>query len=416
MPLPDRVVLFGSRWAAWLGERRGGGGNFGICINAFLEGVWMTAAALRGLTCKDLAKLAKKDGVAGWHAMRKEELVKALVKASRRKSRNSGQLAGRKIGSGSVAKSALRRQMAETRRKDRIGKQIREFQSTQKLLKILDGSTRRGRRSGGGDRLVLMVRDPYWLHASWELSRKSIERAAVAMGQHWHNAKPVLRLLAVGHTAAAKSVENVIRDIPIHGGVNDWYIDVTDPPASFQVKIGYLSGEQFHSLAGSNVVTTRPRGDNAELDKNWQEVARQCDKIYAMSGGLENSGHAEDLRELFEERLRRPLGSPPVTRYGVVRGGNLRRKQDFVFEVDSELLVYGATTPGSHVSFRGEPIDLREDGTFTVRVSLKEGRQVIPIVATRADGVEQRTVVVAFERNMKVLETLIRAPEDIVSG
>jgi hypothetical protein len=238
----------------------------------------------------------------------------------------------------------------------------------------------------------------------------------VAIGQHWHNAKPVLRLLAVGHTAAAKSVENVIRDIPIHGGVNDWYIDVTDPPASFQVKIGYLSGEQFHSLAGSNVVTTRPRGDNAELDKNWQEVARQCDKIYAMSGGLENSSHAEDLRELFEERLRRPLGSPPVTRYGVVRGGNLRRKQDFVFEVDSELLVYGATTPGSHVSFRGQPIDLREDGTFTVRVSLKEGRQVIPIVATRADGVEQRTVVVAFERNMKVLETLIRAPEDLVSG
>ena len=80
------------------------------------------------------------------------------------------------------------------------------------------------------------------------------------------------------------------------------------------------------------------------------------------------------------------------------------------------MLVYGATTPGSHVSFRGEPIDLREDGTFTVRVSLKEGRQVIPIVATRADGVEQRTVVVAFERNMKVLETLIRAPEDIVSS
>lgn len=376
----------------------------------------MTAATLRGLTCKDLAKLAKKDGVAGWHAMRKEELVKALVKASRRKSRNSGQLADREIGSGSIAKSALRRQMAETRRKDRIGKQIREFQSTQKLLKILDGSNRRGHRSGGGDRLVLMVRDPYWLHASWELSRKSIERAAVAMGQHWHDAKPVLRLLAVGHTAAAKSVENVIRDIPIHGGVNDWYIDVTDPPASFQVKIGYLSGEQFHSLAGSNVVTTRPRGDNAELDKNWQEVARQCDKIYAMSGGLENSGHAEDLRELFEERLRRPLGSPSVTRYGVVRGGNLRHKQDFVFEVDSELLVYGATTPGSHVSFRGQPIDLREDGTFTVRVSLKEGRQVIPIVATRADGVEQRTVVVAFERNMKVLETLIRAPEDIVSG
>ncbi len=381
-----------------------------------LEDVLMTAATLRGLTCRDLAKLAKRDGVAGWHAMRKEELVKALVKASRRKSRGTPRSLKQKIGSSSVAKNAVRRQFVENRRKDRAGKQVREFQSTQKLLKILDGSGRNRKKSGGGDRLVLMVRDPYWLHASWELSRKSIDRAVVALGQHWHDAQPVLRLLAAGRAASSKTVEQVIRDIPIHGGVTDWYIDVSDPPASFQVKIGYLSGELFHSLASSNIVTTRPRGDNAELDKNWQEIARQCDKIYAMSGGLENNGHAEDLRELFEERLRRPLGSSLVTRYGIVASGNATKEQEFVFEVDSELLIYGATTPGSHVSFRGEPIDLREDGTFTVRVSLKEGRQVVPIVATRADGVEQRTTVVAFERNTKVLEALVREPEDIASS
>ena len=32
------------------------------------------------------------------------------------------------------------------------------------------------------DRLVVMVRDPYWLHAYWELSRRSIERAARPWG------------------------------------------------------------------------------------------------------------------------------------------------------------------------------------------------------------------------------------------
>ena len=41
---------------------------------------------------------------------------------------------------------------------------------------------------------MVMVRDPYWLHAYWELSRRSIERAEAAMGQHWHAARPVLRL------------------------------------------------------------------------------------------------------------------------------------------------------------------------------------------------------------------------------
>ncbi|MEK6248693.1 MAG: DUF4912 domain-containing protein [Planctomycetales bacterium] len=361
----------------------------------------MTAASLRSLTCKDLAKLAKEDGISGWHSMRKEDLVLALVRHARNKARrnqNGKSTNGRPHGKVEPAK----------RRNPRVADRIREFQSTQKILKLI-GSKENGKDIK--DRLVVMVRDPYWLHASWELCRQSVERAAAAMGQQWHGAKPILRLLAVGRSGAKKCVERVLREIPIHGGVNDWYIDVSDPPSSFQIEIGYLSGEQFHSLARSNVVTTPAPGDNTKLDNNWEEVARQCEKIYAMSGGLDINGTADELRELFEERLRRPMGSPLVTRFGL--GADVARQSDFALEVDCELLVYGTTSPDSHVSFRGEPIEIREDGTFTLRVSLPDRRQVIPVVATRADGVEQRTIVLAVERNTKVMETLVRDPEDI---
>ena len=37
------------------------------------------------------------------------------------------------------------------------------------------------------------------------------------------------------------NAERVVRDIPIHGGVNNWYIDVVDPPRSYRIDIGYLS-------------------------------------------------------------------------------------------------------------------------------------------------------------------------------
>ena len=47
----------------------------------------MTAATLRSFTCKDLGQMAKQEGVVGWHSMRKEELIKALVLAARRKAR-----------------------------------------------------------------------------------------------------------------------------------------------------------------------------------------------------------------------------------------------------------------------------------------------------------------------------------------
>jgi len=82
--------------------------------------------------------------------------------------------------------------------------------------------------------------------------------------------------------------------------------------------------------------------------------------------------------------------------------------------VESELLIYGSTDPKVQLTFRGQPIELREDGSFTVRVRLEDGRQVMPISATRTDGTEQRTVVVAVERNTKSLEPVVREIEDIV--
>ena len=48
----------------------------------------MTSASLKEKPVRDLARLAKQHGVAGWHAMRKDQLIRALVrkaKAARRR-------------------------------------------------------------------------------------------------------------------------------------------------------------------------------------------------------------------------------------------------------------------------------------------------------------------------------------------
>ena len=49
----------------------------------------------------------------------------------------------------------------------------------------------------GKDRIIVMVRDPYWLHAYWEMTRQAVQRAEAALGQDWHGAKPILRVLDV---------------------------------------------------------------------------------------------------------------------------------------------------------------------------------------------------------------------------
>jgi hypothetical protein len=45
-------------------------------------------------------------------------------------------------------------------------------------------------------------------------------------------------------------------------------------------------------------------------------------------------------------------------------------------------------------------------------MSLPNQRQVIPVVASSPDGAEQRTVILALERNTKVMEPVVREPSD----
>ena len=206
-----------------------------------------------------------------------------------------------------------------------------------------------------------MVRDPYWLHCYWELTRHALQRAEAALGQEWHTSKPIIRLLDVTSTETTSTSETIVRDIGIHGGCNNWYIDVSNPPRSYRVDIGYLSPSgKFYVLARSNVVTTPRAGVSDVIDENWADIDPQkADRIYAMSGGFDPGASSLELKQLFEERLRRPLASPAVTSFGsggMMFGGRGRK---FWFQLDAELIVYGATEPNARVTLQGEPIKLR---------------------------------------------------------
>jgi hypothetical protein len=252
-----------------------------------------------------------------------------------------------------------------------------------------------------------MVRDPYWLHAYWELTQQSIDRAQSAMGQHWHTAKPVLRVLRLTDDRGAL----LERQIAIHGGVNNWYVEVQEPPARYRLEIGYDADVvSFYCLARSNTVTTPPAGASDFLDENWVDVAENADRIYAMSGGYSPQGTSLELQELLEERLQRPMGSPMQTRFGDGASRVLAAPDDLTFAIDAELVVYGVSHRGAHVTVKGEPVQLRDDGTFAVRLNLPDRRQVIPVVASSPDGVEQRTIILAVERNTKVMEPKLRDP------
>lgn len=368
----------------------------------------ITAANLRTHTVKDLAAMAKRKGIPGWHSMRKEQLVRAMVKLAKANATSRNKTAGRR-NSGKPSPGTCAKPLSP-----QAQRRLKKIQANLARAKDLAHKSTVQSNGHASDRLVVMVRGPYWLHAYWELTRQSIERAQAAMGQHWHGAQPVLRVVQVARDGTTNSARKTVRDIEIHGDVDNWYVDVQDPPKNYQLDIGYraICGK-FYSVARSNVVSTpRPGAADSASDANWTAVAEDFDRIYAMSGGYSEDSNGSDLKEVFEERLHRPMGSPMVTRFGLGAGGVGCERRDLSFQVDAELIVYGATDPNAHVTLKGEPVRLEDDGTFSMRFALPNRRQVLPVVASSGDGVEQRTIVLAVERNTKVMEAVIREPDE----
>jgi uncharacterized protein len=435
----------------------------------------MTAAALKARTLKDLAQLAKRSGVSGWNTMRKEELVKAILRHSSKpkpvaaaktasnkaaskpikavlpvKATSNGKhLNGSKNGHDKVlngktitvntkviAKPAPHTPLTPPKPvKAVIAPVAKPTPMTEQRKKVIRKLEEIKQQAWGDknlapavaakpvpveiplskpvaikpnwpakDRLVVMVRGPYWLHATWNLTPAGVQRAQAALAQDWHLAKPILRVINITTSGSSTSSEQIVREIPIHGGVKNWFIDVNNPPQSYRVEIGYLSNRgRFFCMARSNTVTTPPPQIGDSLETHWADIAQDCEKIYALSGG--NGEAISDLQDLFAEKVQKPLAginlqqqSDPVADAVAAKGKN------FKLEVDAEVVLRGRAALGSTVTVQGEPIKVHSDGSFSVSMDFPNRRQVIPIVANTKDGELQRTVVVAVERNTKAME------------
>ena len=399
----------------------------------------MTTASLREKPVRDLARLAKQHGVTGWHSMRKDQLIRALVKKAKSKTvapaatlrpastttvkakagktTPRGGAASRKDSRTSPQASQNGRPSKTGAREAAIARRLKDARERLARAKNLasdpdQGKPGRARR----DRLVLMVRGPHWIHAFWEVTPRSMARAEAALGQEWHAAQPVLRLLEIESGSQASASERVVREIEIHGGVKNWYIDIRDR-ITCRAEVGYLAPSgRFHAIARSNMVSTPSPSQGDTLDAHWGEIVENCDKIYSMSGGFSPENNSTELQELFEERLRRPLGPPAARRAGsngMEPEEGVPRRSDFLLEVDAQLVVFGVTKPGSYVTLQSEPVRVQDDGTFRVRLDMPDKRQVLPIVASTADGVEEQTIVLAVERNTKVMEPYNRDAGDL---
>lgn len=126
--------------------------------------------------------------------------------------------------------------------------------------------------SGYGDnRIVLLVRDPWWIFAYWEIGREKQKDAIESITADNDNfAKSILRVYDITDVNFDGNNARSYFDIELKNLANNWYINVGSPDRSWIVDIGIITTKgNFYSLARSNCVRTPRNGMSEKSDNEW---------------------------------------------------------------------------------------------------------------------------------------------------
>jgi hypothetical protein len=244
------------------------------------------------------------------------------------------------------------------------------------------------------DKMVLAVRDPWWLYTYWEVKNSTWDKFKSQLQDEFFKAKRVLRVYDVSDIVFNGLNAHKFFDIQIREDALSWYIDIGAAGRSWCVDLGLiLSDGRFITILRSNVVQTPLDGPSRITDEEWMIPDDMFAKLYGMGFGLGRTSPAGGV-------WRKSIVSSP----GIASMASPVKKaapRSFWLEVNCELIVYGATVPTAKVTVQNKPIALRRDGTFTLRFALPDGKQVIPVKAESKDGLEERAITPIVNRETK---------------
>jgi len=318
--------------------------------------------------------------------------------------------------------------------------------------------------SYGTKRLYLTARDPHWLYANWDLSREQQLRC----NQQAVDGHLILRIYA--GAVGGKPVS----EIHVHPESRHWFANVERAGAKYAAEIGfYRKGRKWTGVATSGATLTPPETVSSDATAEFATIpvdmpfeillalvaqaVREHRPLALAVEELRRAGHPElprvatmptapwtpeqeralaeivnldevrrvwigslEITELVRRQLERGISSLslPTSPSGAVSsvsspfGGEQARGKGFWFNVNAELIIYGATEPDASVTIGGRKIKLRPDGSFTCRFSFPDGQYDLPVVAVSADDTDGRAAELQFTRTTEFLGDVGAHPQD----
>ena len=267
--------------------------------------------------------------------------------------------------------------------------------------------------------VTFLPRDPQWAYVFWSISTADRERAAAAGGTQL-----CLRVADVTGLPLGASHPHALQELVVPANATEWYLPVPLSDRDYRVELGYrLGAGGWLALAVSSVARVPAEGPSAVVADLFVPFSLEgpigvASQPVGGSGGVEHE-RLYQLASAGSARSRR-IGSEVLHEHDFLQdqggllhasgagvwasgrsesGSGLLRQRSFWLVADAELIVYGATEPSASLFIGDAPVPLSSDGTFRVQVPFRDGQQVYPIRAVAADGEQERSIRMEFQRS-----------------
>ena len=264
--------------------------------------------------------------------------------------------------------------------------------------------------------VVFLPRDPQWAYCFWTIAAADRQRAEAAGA-----GSLCLRVADVTGLMNPSAQPHALQELVVDAHASEWFLPVPLAGRDYRVELGYrLPGGGWFSLAFSAVARIPELEPSATIADAFVPFSLDAPVLAApqttSSGGVQHE-QLYQMATVSSPRLRR-VGSETLHEEAFGREGGLSdsgaglwasgrsesgsglvRSRSFWLVADAELIVYGATEPSATLTIGDQVVPLDQDGGFRVHVPFPDGGQTYPIKAVAADGEQERSISLDFQRS-----------------
>jgi hypothetical protein len=282
--------------------------------------------------------------------------------------------------------------------------------------------------------ITFIPRDPQWAYVFWEISGSDQQRATAAGATQL-----ALRVADVTGLPAGSAHPHTLQELVVSSGAREWHLPMPLSDRDYRVELGYrTTGGGWFSLALSSVARMPAQEHTAVVADAFIPFSLEApvaaapepvissagvehERIYQLATALALRSRRVGSEVLHEsDQAHSSTGSGAFSDSGAglwasgrsASGSGIVRPRSFWLVADAELIVYGATEPTARLSIGEQEIPLQVDGSFRVHVPFQDGEQLYPIRAVAADGEQERSIRLEFER--RTPQARVNRKEDAV--